>query len=68
MDEYQKKIEQLNTSNNNEYYIRLNSYLDYILSNKDQFKHKTLLKIENKFNLVNDPLLEKIKQYTNLFG
>ena len=67
MDEYIKKIELLNTSNNNEYYIRLNSYLDYILSNKDQFKNKTLLKIENKLNLVNDPLLEKIKQYKNLF-
>ena len=67
MDEYIKKIELLNTSNNNEYYIRLNSYLDYILSNKDQYKNKTLLKIENKLNLVNDPLLEKIKQYKNLF-
>lgn len=68
MDEYLKKIELLNTINNNEYYIRLNSYLDYILSNKDQFKNKTLSPIENKLNLVHDPLLEKIKQYNNLFN
>lgn len=68
MDEYIKKIELLNTSNNNEYYIRLNSYLDYILSNKDQYKNKTLPPIENKLNLVHDPLLEKIKQYNKLFN
>ena len=68
MDEYLKKIERMNKSNDSEYYISLDSYLDYILSNKDQFKNKTLIKIEKKFNLVNDPLLEKINQYTNLFG
>jgi hypothetical protein len=66
-DEYKKKISLLNTRNDNEYYIRLDSYLDYILSNKDEYKNKTLIKIENKLNLVNDPLLDKLNQYTNLF-
>ena len=66
-DEYKKKISLLNTRNDNEYYIRLDSYLDYILSNKDEYKNKTLIKIENKLNLVNDPLLDKLNKYTNLF-
>ena len=66
-DEYKKKISLLNTRNDNEYYIRLDSYLDYILSNKDEYKNKTLIKIENKLNLVNDTLLDKLNKYTNLF-
>lgn len=66
-DEYYKKIALMNTSNDNDYYIRLDSYLDYIFSSKrDEIKTIVLIKIKRNFNLLNDPLLEKIKKYSKL--
>jgi hypothetical protein len=64
-EEYKKKIALLNTTNNNEYYIRLDSYLDFIIKNPDQITG-VLMKIENNLNLLNDPILEKIRDYSIL--
>lgn len=64
-EEYKKKIALLNTTNNNEYYIRLDSYLDFIIKNPDQITG-VLMKIENNLNLLNDAILEKIRDYSIL--
>lgn len=65
LDEYNKKIALMNTTNNNDYYIKLDSYLDFIInSHNDQLKQMVLIKIENKLNILNDPILEKLRIYS----
>lgn len=64
LDEYKKKVSLMNTDNNNEYYIRLYSYLEFILtSTPDELKGICLMKIECRLNILNDPILKKIKEY-----
>ena len=63
-DEYNKKVSRMNTSNECEYYIMLDQYLDFILSSTtDQLKGVKLVDLTRTFNLLRDPILNKIRDY-----
>ena len=63
-DEYNKKVARMDTSNECEYYIMLDQYLDFILSSTtDQLKGVKLVDLTRTFNLLHDPILNKIRDY-----